>query len=67
MTVQELKLLIENLPDTMPVSVMGSEVQTVVVLDNVLILDENPDSFGATGFLLYQEPQQAYAHTGGRK
>jgi hypothetical protein len=65
MTVQDLKLLIENLPDTMPVSVMGSEVQTVIVLDNVLILDENPDSFGETGFLLYQATQPEYAHSGG--
>jgi hypothetical protein len=66
MTVQELKLLIENLPADMPISVMGSDVQTAVVLDNVLILDENSDSFGETGFLLYQAIQPEYALSGGR-
>jgi hypothetical protein len=66
MTVQELKLLIENLPDNMPISVMGSDVQTAVVLDNVLILNENSDSFGETGFLLYQAIQPEYALSGGR-
>jgi hypothetical protein len=65
MTVQELKLLIENLPADMPISVMGSDVQTAVVLDNVLILDENPDSFGDTGFVLYQATQPEYALSGG--
>lgn len=66
MTVQELKVLIEHLPADMPVSVMGSDVQIAVVLDDVLILDENPDTFGEVGgFLLCQSPQQEYAHTGG--
>jgi hypothetical protein len=64
MTIQELKLLIENLPDNMPISVMGSDVQTAVVLDNVLILDENSDSFGKTGFMLYQATPPEYAYSG---
>jgi hypothetical protein len=65
MTVQELRLLIEHLPADMPVSVMGSEVQIAIVLDNVLILDENPDSFGEAGFLLYQATQPQYAYSRG--
>ena len=67
MTVQDLKLLIENLPDNMPVSVMGSDVQNAVVLDNMLILDGNSNSFDeAEGFFLYQAQPQGYAHTRGR-
>jgi hypothetical protein len=67
MTVQDLKLLIENLPDNMPVSVMGSDVQTAVVLNNRLILDRNPASLDeAEGFVLYQAQPQGYAHTRGR-
>jgi hypothetical protein len=67
MMVQDLKLLIENLPDNMPVSVMGSDVQNAVVLDNMLILDGNPDSFyAAEGFVLYQAQPQGYTHTRGR-
>ena len=68
MTVQELKVLIEHLPADMPVSVMGSDVQIAVVLDDVLILDENADTFGeGGGFILYQANQQEYAHIGGRR
>lgn len=67
MMVQDLKLLIENLPDNMPVSVMGSEVQNAVVLDNMLILDVNTNSFyAAEGFVLYQAQPQGYTHTRGR-